>query len=116
MNYLRKNRKKVLVLFYAIFIVYFLSLAGIAYASSAPGAGALPWESALSKVMESITGPVAIGISLVAIVAAGAGLIFGGDMQGFMRTACYICLVVAVLVGAANLLSILFGKSAFIPF
>ncbi|TBT57045.1 conjugal transfer protein TrbC, partial [Vibrio parahaemolyticus] len=38
-------------------------------------------------------------------------LIFGGEMDGFVRTLMMIGLVVAVIVGAVNLLTMLFGVS-----
>ncbi|MCZ5870992.1 conjugal transfer protein TrbC, partial [Vibrio parahaemolyticus] len=55
--------------------------------------------------------PVAFGASALGIVAASVGLIFGGEMDGFVRTLMMIGLVVAVIVGAVNLLTMLFGVS-----
>jgi type IV secretion system protein VirB2 len=60
-----------------------------------------------------MTGPVAFGISIIAIIGAGAGIIFGGaDMNGFFRTMIFIVLVLALIVGANNILSTLFGVGA----
>ncbi|GHV45379.1 hypothetical protein FACS1894204_04370 [Synergistales bacterium] len=85
-----------------------LASAGTAFAAAA----AMPWEAALVIITNSLTGPVALGISLIAIVAAGAALIFGGDMTGFMRTAVYLVLVIGLIVSAAGILKSLYGKDA----
>ena len=49
---------------------------GAAKASSA-GGGGLPWEGPLKKIADSLTGPVALAISLIAFVVAGGTLVFG---------------------------------------
>jgi type IV secretion system protein VirB2 len=72
----------------------------------------LPWESAIGKIKTSMTGPVALAVSLIAIVAAGVALIFGGDMQGFMRTAAYLALVLGIIVAAVQVLDKLYTTSA----
>ncbi|EJG1885252.1 TrbC/VirB2 family protein [Vibrio parahaemolyticus] len=80
------------------------------FAANASSTG-LPWESPLERIVDSITGPVAFGASALGIVAGCAGLLFGGEMDGFIRTIMMIGLVVAVLVGAINLITMLFGVS-----
>lgn len=62
----------------------------LAWASSSSG---MPWESPLSKVVDSITGPVAFGISTLGVVVAGMSL------------------VIALIVFATNVLSSIFGVS-----
>lgn len=74
--------------------------------------GVLPWEGPLATFVTSITGPVAIGISLVAIVAAGATLIFGGEVSEFVRRMIMVILVIALIVAAAGVLTSLFGVTA----
>ena len=69
-------------------------------------ANALPWESPLQQIRQSISGPVAMGISIIAIVAAGATLIWGGEINGFARTMVFIVLVISVIVGANSIISI----------
>jgi type IV secretion system protein VirB2 len=53
-----------------------------------------------------------MAISLIAIIAAGAALIFGGDMTGFMRTAVYIVLVLGIIISASGLLKALYGTTS----
>jgi len=90
-----------------------LLLAQDAHAAAGTGGG-LPYEDWLTKIRQSITGPVAFAISVIAIVAAGAMLIFGGDMNGFMKTLVFIVLVLAFVIAAQNMLSSITGVGAVI--
>jgi type IV secretion system protein VirB2 len=80
-----------------------LTFGGVAFATA--GSASMPWETGLTSLQNSITGPVATVVSLVAIVGAGAALIFGGNIQGFLRTAVYIVLVIGLIISANNLLT-----------
>jgi len=82
--------------------------------AAATGGGSLPYEPWLLQLQNSVTGPVAFSLSLIGIVVAGGVLIFGGDLNGFFRTLIFIVLVMALLVGAQNIMSTLFGKGAVI--
>jgi type IV secretion system protein VirB2 len=82
-----------------------------AFAASS-GAGALPYEGWLTSLRESVTGPVAFALSIIGIVVAGGVLIFGGDLNGFFRTLIFLVLVMALIVGANNVMKNFFGQSA----
>jgi type IV secretion system protein VirB2 len=73
--------------------------------------GGLPYESWLITLSDSLTGPVAYAIGLIGILGAGAMLIWGGEISGFMKTIIYVVLVMALLVGANSIMSNLFGKA-----
>ena len=90
-----------------------LLLAQDAHAAAGSGGG-LPYEDWLTKIRQSITGPVAFAVSVIAIVAAGAMLIFGGDMNGFMKTLVFIVLALAFVIAAQNMLSAITGVGAVI--
>lgn len=114
MVFFRKNERKIMKALFALSIaVLALAFSETAFADS--GAG-LPWEDAISKIKTSISGPVALAVSIIAIVASGTALIFGGDMQGFMRNAAYLALVLGVIVAAQNVLDKLYSSSACVPF
>lgn len=81
-----------------------------ACASSA--GGGLPFDSWLTKIQKSITGPFAFSAAIIGLVAAGATLIFGGDMNGFMRTLIFFVLVLSFLVAAQNTMTAITGKGA----
>lgn len=58
-------------------ILLFLALSpSLALAAGTGGAGGLPWETPLQNVQQSLTGPVAKGVALVAIVGALGTLLF----------------------------------------
>jgi len=79
----------------------------------AAGAGAaMPWEGPLAIIVTSITGPVAFGISMIGIVAAGALLIFGGEIGQFLKSSIILVLVISLIVLAAQFLTGAFGIGA----
>ncbi|EAJ5683704.1 conjugal transfer protein TrbC [Campylobacter lari] len=95
------------------FLILFL-VAGISIAwASTTGAG-LPWESPLQTIKASITGPVAFVVSILAMVGAGVGLVFGAEFSGFIKTLFSIVLAVSIVIGATNLISIFNTSGALI--
>ena len=68
----------------------------------------LPWEGAGAIIQASLTGPVAIFISISAITMSGATLVFGGELSDFARRMMFIVLVVAVIAGAVSIFNTLF--------
>jgi type IV secretion system protein VirB2 len=95
----------------ALLFAYLLLVPGHAYASEGTG-GSLPYESWLANLRNSVTGPVAFALSLVGLVVSGGTLILGGDLNGFFRTMLFVVLVMALLVGAQNMMSSFFGRGA----
>lgn len=96
----------------AAVLLLFMLLAPQHVAASTGTGGSLPYESWLTNLQNSVTGPVAFSLSLIGIVVAGGVLIFGGDLNGFFRTLIFIVLVMALLVGAQNIMSTFFGRGA----
>ena len=45
----------------------------------------LPWESPLQQILDSLTGPVARTLGIIAIVIAGFGIAFGEAGSGVRR-------------------------------
>ena len=72
----------------------------------------MPWETPLTKLVLSVTGPVAMAISLLGVAVCGGMLIFGGELGEFTRRAVMLVLVIALLTGAGGVLQTLFGASA----
>lgn len=75
----------------------------------------MPWDSALSTLQESLTGPFAYIVSLIGIVASAGMLVFGGEISGFLKSMLYVVLVVAVLIGANAFMTNVMGFSALLP-
>lgn len=95
----------------AVALAILLLVPHLALASEGTG-GSLPYESWLTNLRNSVTGPVAFALSIIGIVIAGGVLIFGGDLNAFFRTLVFIVLVMALLVGAQNMMGTLFGRGA----
>ena len=73
------------------------------------GGGGLPWETPLNRVAQSMTGPVALSISLIALMVAGGTLVFGGELSEFAPRSCVAVLAIAFLVLGAGFMTTLFG-------
>ncbi len=101
------SRKTLVRLFAAA--TAFVIFAGPTFASSS---GSLPWESPLQKIQESINGPVAGSIALIATAIAGGMLIFGGELNDFARRMAYIMLVLGVLLGASTVVALFSASGA----
>lgn len=108
MSHLKLNKHTFLALLGAML---FFVAAEPALASNTSGGG-LPFDSWLTTLRSSITGPLALTGSIIGIVAAGLTLIFGGDMNGFLRAILFLVLVLSLIVGANNLLSSVTGQGA----
>lgn len=96
------------ILFAALGLLPDLTLA------AAAAGGITEWETPLSKVVASITGPVAFGISAIGVVVSGGMLMWGGEINEFGRRIIYVVLVIAMIVTATNLLQTLFGVGALV--
>ena len=106
---LQKNQTWLMYAFLAIaLLVIFVDHANAAGTANSK----LPYESWLTQLRTSVSGPVAFGVAMIGIVVSGAVLIFGGELNGFFRTLVFIVLVMALLVGANSMLTSFFGGSA----
>jgi len=91
-----------------LMILLFVAAQTVVTAGGA-GGGGLPWETPLNKVAQSMTGPVALSISLIALMVAGGTLVFGGELSEFARRSCVAVLAIAFLVLGAGFMTTLFG-------
>ncbi len=74
--------------------------------------GGLPYETWLTKLQTSMTGPVAMGVSLAGILGAGGALIFAHQELGaFLKTLVFVVLVAGLLVGATTVLTWMGGSA-----
>lgn len=79
--------------------------------ASEAGTG-LEWEGPLQAIMRSMTGPVAFMISFIAIVIAGAMLVWGGELNEFARRVVMLILVISLIMFAGSILRRLFVGGA----
>ncbi|MBY0239453.1 MAG: conjugal transfer system pilin TrbC [Burkholderiaceae bacterium] len=103
--------RHVMPLLTAIILLLVMLTPHSAWAAVGAG-GSLPYETWLTSLRNSVTGPVAFSLSIIGIIISGGILIFGGDLNGFFRTMIFVVLVMALLVGAQNLMSGLFTRGA----
>jgi type IV secretion system protein VirB2 len=90
-------------------LISILMVGGMVCASEVYGASAmdLPWESPLKKISDSLSGPVAFSMCVLAIFAGGAAVAFGADLPGWVRSIATITLVAGLIGGSAKFLSII---------
>lgn len=84
-------------------------LSSLAYPAFASSTG-LPWESPLQKILDSLSGPVAKILGVIAIVITGLGIAFGEAGSG-MRKLFQIVFGLSIAFTAASLITTLFGFS-----
>ncbi len=91
------TQRNLLIIFFLLFIPGCLPL--LAQAS--------PWEQAVNLLQASFTGPLARGLSLVAIVIGGLMFAFGEGQS--KRVFAGIIFGLGIALGAVNFMSWLFG-------
>lgn len=88
-----------------------LAAAATAAALTSPafaGGSSLPWDGPMETLRNNLTGPFAASVSVVAFVAAGVALIFGGeDMSAIAKRILYVVLGVCIVVFGLQFLSAL---------
>lgn len=98
---------------FSFLIALTLLTIGVTYAST--GSTGMPYESVLTSLSNSLTGPVAKAIALIGIVGAGAALIFGGEISGFLKSIIYLVLVSSLLIMGNVIVDKFSGSGANIP-
>jgi len=96
------------LLLWGLLAASLLILVEPAWASQTAG---MPWETPLEKIRNSLTGPVAMVISILGVATAGVSLIYGSEFSDFTRRLIMLVLVIGLLVSASSILSLLFGVS-----
>lgn len=88
--------------------ILFVALLALVASSPALAGTGLPWDTAVTTLRNNLTGPIATAISVVAFLAAGATLVFGGDDLGnIAKRLLYVVLGVAIIVLGNNFLTAL---------
>lgn len=94
------NLKKITM----VILVVIALTAIYATAALASGGGGLPWEAPLTKISDSLSGPVAKAMAVVAIVGCGLGIAFGEGGEG-MKKLLWVIIGVAIALLAASVIS-----------
>ena len=69
-------------------------------------AAGLPWESPLESIADSLTGPIAKSIGVVALAASGGMLAFGGELSDFTKRIMMVVLALSVMLLAQNFMNL----------
>ena len=93
----------------AVCVASMICLPDVAFAGTA-GVG-MPYEGPLNRILASLTGPVAMTMSIVGVTLAGIGLIFGGTLDGFFKMLINMAFAISIVFGAATLITNVFGGS-----
>jgi type IV secretory pathway VirB2 component (pilin) len=88
-------------------IAAYVAIAVLAAVPVFAQAGGSPWENAVDVLRTSFTGPIARGLSLIAIVVGGLMFAFGEG--GSKRMLSGIIFGVGMAIGAVNFMSWLFA-------
>ena len=90
----------------AVFFYLSLAIATVQPAMASTNGG-LPWDSPLQTLQNDLTGPVATAVSVLALFAAGAALVFGEELSLFVRRALLLVIAIAFLVLGSSFLTAL---------
>ena len=97
---MKKFTHKILLIRRVFIVLAFAGLATPLYAQASP------WENAVNVLEQSFTGPIARGLSLVAIVVGGLMFAYGEGQS--KRTMAGIIFGVGMAIGAINFMAWLF--------
>lgn len=73
--------------------------------------GGLPWEDGITKLKNSLTGPLATGLGVIGIFTCGAILLWGGDLNGLFQKMVVMILVLSLVICANKILTYFYSAS-----
>lgn len=112
MTYVSKFRTELFLLGAICLIVLCLGVVDAFASSTSTG---MPWEGPITKIKNSLTGPFALGVSVIAMAVTGFALVFGGaELTGAVKALIGVVFVIAIIMSAGNLITMLFGGGAVI--
>lgn len=69
-----------------------------------------PWDAPIDTFVGWMTGKLALGLSVVALVIAGAKALFsGGELSGYAKTFILVVIGAATITGAVAVFNLLFA-------
>lgn len=91
-----------------LLILFTLLTANLVYA----GNTSLPFESALSTISNSLSGPVAKAIGIGAFAVAGITYVFAPEMNGIVKGLMGVCIALGIIFGGKSMIDVLFKPSS----
>ena len=89
-------------------LMFMLLTSGLAYANNT----ALPFESALDTIANSLSGPIAMAIGVAAFAVAGIAYVFAPDMNGIVKGLMGLCVALGIIFGGKAMIYMLFKPSS----
>ena len=89
-----------------------LSAAAAASGACASTTSGLAVDTFLHNAMTSFVGPVAYAAVLVGIVVAGARLLSGGELHGFLRTLIMLTVIAGLALGGQTVIGMMSANAA----
>ena len=81
-----------------VHILIICAVASIIFCDSALASTSMPWDTGISNIQKSLTGPFATGLALIGLIGAGAMLVFGGEISGFLKQLIYLVLAISLIL------------------
>ena len=97
------------VRFLTTLLVVMLVLFAVPEAMASDAACEEMFANPIRAMMSIFTGPVALALAMVGFIICGVALIFGGELQQFIKQMFTVVLVGCVLVGSASVANVVFG-------
>lgn len=95
--------------------LFILASLFISTAHAATQGGGLPTDAFLQRVVASLSGPWAIAICVVGIIATFSVLIFrGGEIGDLMRGLVYVAIASSVILTVVSFVNTFFGAGAIV--
>ncbi len=92
-------------IFAAVFALALLCVPFSAVAEEVAASEDIPWDKGLKALVDVISGPTALYISMIGLFFAGGILIFGGELGSFTRMVMMVVLVGSMLTGISSLIA-----------
>lgn len=88
----------------ALIVLLFISFPALASTAGPGGGTGLQWETPIQTIVRSISGPVAWGFLVLGLLAIAFKLVWGGDMDAFLRSAIYFVMVGSLIAFAVGII------------
>lgn len=107
-----KQSMKILAILVAL-ICLSVFLTSYTWAAQTTG---MPWEGPIDTVRNSLSGPVAYGVAIISILAAGFMFMVNKGTDGILHTILNVAITVSIMLGAVTIINAFFPSAAGLVF
>ncbi len=80
-------------------------------ARAAVAGTAMPWEGPLTMIKNSLTGPVAMSVSIIAFVVTGLMLLWGSELEGIAKKIVAVVFAASIAASATTVYLTIFATN-----